>query len=344
MKTLIVGGDFGDTPKPSSVVNKIAGTGFLGECDVMNGGSLSKIQNIDLEPYDLVLWFPNMSNKIAKLYPQKKQGAVLICSKVIREGYDDTDAVSRIFKMKANAVVSIISDEQPFKFKLIDALGNTWVTTSDLDFLSLEIVSFYDFTKGSIRLNSESVSKKRIDLSHLEEFVELNKQVADKSEAMGGRYFGNCSTRCEKMFPSTRLSGDQIVVSKRNVDKENLTVKDLVVCSLNATGDVEYVGYHKPSVDTPIQLTLYKAFPEINFMIHGHYHIKNNPVTKNYFPCGDMREYVELSNHINEAGTNDGIVNLRNHGFLIYATTLDKLRELIDGAEFLKREIGAPKL
>jgi ribulose-5-phosphate 4-epimerase/fuculose-1-phosphate aldolase len=338
MKTLIVGGDFGDTPKSSAIVNKIAH--YIQDCDILNGGSLSKIQNINLEPYDLVLWFPNMSNKIAKFYPQKRQGAVLICSKVIREGYDDTEAVSRIFKMKANAVVSIISDVKPFRFKLIDALGNAWIDTDSLDFLSLRIMDFYKFTNQSIRINSISVSKKKIDLSHLQEFVDINKMVADKSESMGGRYFGNCSTRCESMFPSTRLSGDQIVVSKRNVDKSGLTVSDLVLCSLSPSGDVEYVGYHKPSVDTPIQLTLYKMFPEINFMIHGHYHIKNNPVTKNYFPCGDMREYVELSNHIKKQETNDGIVNLKNHGFLIYATTLDKLRELIDGAEFLKREIG----
>ena len=341
MKTLIVGGDFGDTPKPSSVVNKIAE--FIKGSDVMNGGSLSKIQNIDLEPYDLILWFPNMSNDIEKIYPKKKQGAVLICSKVMREEYTDVDAVERIFKMNANAVLSIRSNTRPFSFKLIDALGNSWIETSDLDFLSHEIAKLYVFTSKSIRLNSVSVSKKRIDLSHLEEFVELNKLVADKSEEMGGRYFGNCSTRCEKMFPSTRLSGNQIVVSKRNVDKSRLTTSDLVVCSISGN-TIEYVGYHKPSVDTPIQLSLYEMFPEINFMIHGHYHIKNNPVTKDYFPCGDMREFIGLQHIIKQTNKFDAILNLKNHGFLIYATTLDKLRELIDGSEFLKREIGTPKL
>lgn len=60
----------------------------------------------------------------------------------------------------------------------------------------------------------------------------------------GGRYFGNCSTRCEKMFPSDR-HGKKYLVSKRNVDKSRITIDDLVLVNLN--GDiVEYNGVNKP--------------------------------------------------------------------------------------------------
>lgn len=348
MKTIIVGGNFGETPKESKIINTLGD--LFANSDVLNGGTLDDIVNVDLSPYDLVLWFPNMSNEIEKIYPRKKQGAVLVCSKVMREGYTDADAISRIFRMGANAVTAITTTEKPFKFKLMDALGNAWVDTDDLVLLGVEICSLFYFTKESIRFNSKSVEGDKVELSFLEDFVDLNKKVADKSEAMGGRYFGNCSTRCEKLFPSTRITDGKIVVSKRNVDKSRLTTDDLVICSLNDDSVIEYYGEAKPSVDTPIQISLYHRFPEIKYMIHGHYFIKEGIMTDDYFPCGDMREYKGLKDTILKNKYEDtfigynGIINLKNHGFLLYAESLDMLKELVDGSTFIKKELGSPKI
>ena len=50
---------------------------------------------------------PNIDNEEEKQYPIKKKGSVLICSKVMREGYKPIDAISRIFKMQGNAVIAI---------------------------------------------------------------------------------------------------------------------------------------------------------------------------------------------------------------------------------------------
>lgn len=336
MKTILVGGDFGNIPKASTIINKMA---ELTECDLVNGGTIEELKSVDLSLYDLIVWMPNISNEIEKFYPRKKRGSVLICSKVMREGYNATDAVSRIFKMHGNAVISIITDKKPFVFELIDALGNVWTSTNDIKNIVGEIISLYHFTKDSIRLKSERVSNESIDVSEYKEFVELNKLVADKSESMGGRYFGNCSTRCSKMFPSARYDNTHVLVSRRNVDKSRLTTDDLVLTSLN-DGVIEYNGVHKPSVDTPIQLSLYEKFNGINYMIHGHYYIQGAMFTEKYFPCGDLREFDELSNVIRKIKGDGGMINLKNHGFLIFAPTLEYLKTLINASVFIKKDAG----
>jgi hypothetical protein len=104
IQTLIVGGNFGDEPKSSSVVTKIANQ--LEITEVINGGTLDSLPH-EMN-MDLILWMPNITNESPKQYPKKGNGNVLICSKVMRDGYTVIDAVSRIFKMRGNAVIVYI--------------------------------------------------------------------------------------------------------------------------------------------------------------------------------------------------------------------------------------------
>jgi len=202
------------------------------------------------------------------------------------------------------------------------------------------IKDIYNFTKNSTRYESISASNDILDLSDYQKFIDLNKLVADKSESMGGRYFGNCSTRCDKMFPSTRFNNDSILVSKRNVDKNRLTIDDLILVKLRYN-IVEYNGINKPSVDAPIQLQLYRILPNINFMIHGHYYIDGVPFTDRYNLCGDVKEVNSIFKFISNYGNkSNGVINLKNHGFLIYASTIDNLENLINNSIFIKRNIG----
>jgi hypothetical protein len=134
MKTLIVGGNFGDAPKKSSIVDKISNK-FIESFNI-NGGKLDDLPfKIDS---DLIIWMPNISNETKKQYPFKSVGNVLIVSKVMREGYTRLDAVSRIFKMRGNAVIAIYK-EDIFRFELIDALGNIWYNGSDIKNLTDKI-------------------------------------------------------------------------------------------------------------------------------------------------------------------------------------------------------------
>ncbi len=334
IKTILVGGNFGDTPKESSVIRKMAA--FINNATVVNGGSFEDIKNIDLSGYSLIYWMPNIDNGYDKVYPKKDAGAVLICSKVLRENRTVVDAVTRIFQIGGNAVIAIESVGPFFRFSLIDALGNLWVNTSNLQTLTTSVTDLFFWTIGSIRQGTKHAGNVEFDFSYLQEFIDINRQVADKFEIINSRFFGNCSTRCSKMFPTARVDGTSMIVSKRNVSKKRLTTDDLVLTQM--VGDtIEYFGDSKPSVDTPIQIRLYQLFPEINYMIHGHTYVKGSSFTDNYCPCGDVREVEEVANLIK---SDFGVVNLVNHGFFMFADTLENLRKMVDELEFVERLVG----
>lgn len=74
--------------------------------------------------------------------------------------------------------------------------------------------------------------------------------------------------RCSKGMPSFKHN-DYVFVSQRNVDKEYLDLSHFIPTYLE-DDKVYYCGENKPSVDTPIQLRLYKELPNIRYMIHSH--------------------------------------------------------------------------
>lgn len=328
MNIQIVGGNFGIDQKPSSVVNKLAEV--LNINNIFNGGSIKDLPS-ELSS-DLILWMPNIVNEEPKHYPNKKIGSVLICSKVMRNGYRKIDAVSRIFKLHGNAVIAIYKDSIPFIFELIDALGNVWYKGSDISKLSESILKFYNFTKEAVRVQTK---REDIDFDFDKEttnilngLIQTNIKLQKYIEtSCGNRFFGNISTRCQKLFPSFRVNNNYMFVSPRNSDKESLTSDDMVLYSSDNT----YSGKNKPSVDSPTQIKIYELYPHINFMIHGHAIISGigEVNTNNYRLCGDVREVNEILNVVN---TNEKsfIINLKNHGFLIGADSLNSLDGLVN--------------
>lgn len=329
MKTLVVGGKFDYEgwyqQRSSKIIELLAKA--IGANAVYNGGTHKDLCNMNLSGYDLIIWAADVDNHIKKFYPKKDPGAVLIVTKVLRENRTQADALQRVFAMHGNAVITIDKEEELlFGFKLIDALNNSWGESRNIENLAEYITKFYEWSKGSQRIWSEQYVE-----PSLSELIEINNQVADICEHSNvGRYFGNLSTRCMKMFPSLRQNQQMIWVSRRNVDKKRLTEKDMVLTWME-NGIINYLGSNKPSIDTPIQIKLYKRFPSVNFMIHGHAHIAAAPTTKHYFPCGDLREVDEIVRLIEEdTRTNNGIINLKNHGFLIYAETIERLQRLVD--------------
>lgn len=326
---LVVGGRFDEAGgKQSGVADKIA---EALNAQTINGGNLSDL-NVNLTGRKVILWMPDVDNEHDKAYPMKKDaGAVLICSKVMREGYTRFDSVSRIFKMGGNAVIEIRREDDRFAFSLIDALGNEWKTAADIGELAESIEDFVAWTNASIRVRTirQDTIAPDVDLSGL---VDLTRLVADRVEnERGGRYFGNASTRCMKMFPSLREKSG-FFVSARNVNKERITAEDFVY--VWGKSPVYYSGDRKPSVDTPILCELYEAFPNINFTIHGHAFIGDAENTAHYYPCGDVREFDGVCESICKMGDN-GIINLKGHGFLIWANSLEKLEELINDSSFI---------
>lgn len=341
MNGVIVGGDFGENPKASSVIAKLVSEL---KANKLNGGSIENIEYAanNLQKYDLIIWAPNVNNEVEKIYPKKGNGAVLICSKVLREGRGFDDAVARIFRMNGNAVITIESAEKPFVFTLVDALGNVWCKTTDISELSKNICALYEWTKASIRTRSKEVefSEQELVSKNLDELCEIVKTVADKVEnERGGRYFGNVSTRCGKMFPSYRLEHDIVLMSGRNVSKSRITPEDFVYTKM-VDGNVLYHGNKKPSVDTPIQLSMYEHYEHINFFIHGHAYIDGGNTTDHYFPCGDLREVSAVKEKIVRPSARLIFLNLKNHGFIIGANTLENLKMLVETLTFKHRQVG----
>lgn len=355
MKVSIIGGDFGNNPRPSSIIKIIQNhfDNLLSNDDMLgifrNGGTLENLP-VELDA-DLNIWMPNIDNENEKQYPKKKKGSVLICSKVMREGYTDIDAISRIFKMGGNAVIAIYptigkADKPMYTFKLLDALGNDWYYGSNIEALCGAIKQIYDFTKQSIRIEtqqfipSNNSSEELKDKPSLVEFIEINKSLAEHIQtSCGGRFFGNISTRCQQLFPSSRIGkSSSVFVSPRNSDKGALTPSDMVYAFYDEIVEekVIYIGNRKPSVDTPTQLRIYDNCSEVNFMIHGHAFIKGAPYTNEYYLCGDVREADEVIEMINRGRFTEkyGCINLLNHGFLIYANDLSGLKEIIKNLEF----------
>lgn len=312
---MIIGGSFDNwCGKKSSIVDRISETLNI---DSINGGNINEIKDINLTK--LSIWMPNVSNNEDKFYPKKSIGCCLICSKVLRQVDEDehkfTQAVTRIFKMNANAVIAI-EKEDIFKFTLIDALGNIWVSTKDVKELCISINKFYEWflkqQRKRTRINSE-----------VNKFMNLVRNNAENiMQSSGDRYFGNCSTRCSKTFPAIR-NENTVLVSPRNINKKHIETNDMIAVINN-----EVIGNIKPSVDTPIQLEIYKHFDNINFMIHGHAFFDNAPYTENYYCCGDVREVSDIMK-IFDKESSFIVVNLKNHGFIIATNNLIQMESYL---------------
>lgn len=356
MKFMTVGGTFSDNieeVKVSSIIDKLTTELYTKFGDEVHAGYQCNCGNISTvesagrisKNYDLNIWMPNVSNAVAKLYPKKGVGNVLICSKVLRDNRTIYDAVGRIFKMGGNAVIAIEKGTNKFVFTLLDALGNGWVRTSDIKKLAEGIYKFYNWTKHSERIGSKSIDLsyniEQDELQRLEKFCDVNTKIANLVEAGNtNRYFGNCSTRCSLMFPSTRSrNSNYVIVSRRNSNKKRLSAEDMLITTMNLDNSlVIYQGDIKPSVDTPIQLDLYKQFPFINYMVHGHAYEANSDFTGEYYACGDIRESRSVVPFIKNVGA--GCVNLKHHGFLVYAKTIEDLQNYINGANFIPKLVG----
>ena len=65
-------------------------------------------------------------------------------------------------------------------------------------------------------------------------------------------------------------------------------------------------------------------------MIHGHMFIKGVPTTKNYFPCGDLREVFEIESLFKQGHTT---INLKNHGFLIASNNLHEMDMIVNSIQ-----------
>ncbi len=358
-KILFVGGTWNnDGGRPSKIVELFSKE--LKNIDLYNGGNYKDLNNIleSVINYDLVLWWPNIPNDLPKLKKVKEINykIMLVSSKRNNNEYSFQELLQRSFESKSNLIIEFTKEENIYKMRLFDPLGNVWYYGTNIKECSKELTTRLEFIKSIKRESTISDEENKGALAWFfndfkeemynsnikvktpinEEFISIIKEYAIKL-AMNTfqstdvkRFLGNASLRCPKGFPSFR-DKKYIFVSKRNINKEFITINDFVPV-YEKDNKIYYCGEHKPSVDSPIQVKLYKYLKNINYMIHSHCYLKDAPYTKTPLPCGAIDEVNEIISTIKEnyKSLNKHFykINLIGHGSIIMSNKLEKLKDI----------------
>jgi hypothetical protein len=332
--------------KPSKIVEDLAKGVRLSDkfrpVVVNNGGyygSLSRgVASGCYVPADVVIWMPNIPNNLPKL-PNIKAAhpkTILVSSKNnIPVEYSFQDIMAHGLALKSNLILEIRKLNNLFTGRLFDTLGNVWRgTTIHFKEIGLVIASRSRDLMGIKRQGTVQSPEKEDPIVPLcpaastLEFLNIVTDTADTfhrliQPAKGiTRFLGNASFRCERGFPSLRFKDGRIYMSKRNVDKRHIELNAFVQVGINdGTGVVWYRGTHKPSVDTVVQVRLYRALSNIHYMIHSHVYEKNAPFTSRMIPCGGLEEIQEVLDVISNndlRGRPHFAVNLKGHGSIVF--------------------------
>lgn len=354
MKILFVSGTFNDEGgKKSGLMEKLSESlKTKADVDVFNGGFYDDLKEIIKQTvyYDTIFWLCNVDNtkekhrNIKEINPK----ALLVNSKRNdNEKYTMQELINRSLEQKANLTIEFSKEAQGFKMRLFDPLGNLWYEGFDIDSLSEKMFNRLVFLKsitrqGTIQDVNENIENYKVNDSEVIEFVDIVKNYAQvfsdviKPAKDVKRFLGNASIRidnfrCTKGFPTFKKNG-LIYVSRRNVNKENLSIDDFVPVYFDKDKNIKYIGLNKPSVDTPIQIRLYKFLPNINFMIHSHCYVEGAPFTKINIPCGGLEEVDEvidtLKRNYDTLDQDFYVINLIGHGNIVMAKDVRLLKNL----------------
>lgn len=360
-KILFVGGNWDlNGGKESKIVNEFAK--YLPDATIYNGGNyddLNKILESSIN-YSVVIWWANVPNHLPKIRNVKdiNYKTMLVSSKRnVDNKYSFQDLLQRSFALKSNLTIEFIKKNDLYSMKLFDPLGNVWYEGTNVKECSLELMDRLNFIKSITRdstVSSEEsigalawffnmfkekmyksdinpiVPVKNVFLNLVKEYASKFAEVTFETKDVK-RFLGNASFRCPKGFPSFR-EGKYIFVSKRNVNKEFIGIDEFVPVYLE-NGKVYYCGDNKPSVDTPIQVRLYKLLPNINYMIHSHCYIAGAPFTKKSLPCGAIEEVTEILELLEKEYDNDlnkdfYLINLEGHGSIMMSNSPEQLMNI----------------
>ena len=343
----IIGGTWdGRDGRPSKIVKDLAKgidmSDKFSRMVVNNGGNYNSLERgLEAACYilaDVVIWMPDIPNSLPKLRNIKSAfpKVILVSSKRnISDEYSFQDVMAHGLALKSNLVLEIRKLNDLFIGSLFDTLGNVWRdTTTNFKELGLAIANRSRDLMDIKRQGTVQSPEKEDPIIPLcpaggtLEFLKVVKDTADTFHklirpAEGiNRFLGNASFRCERGFPSLRFKDGRIYMSKRNVDKRSIELNAFVQVGLNnKTGVVWYRGQHKPSVDTVVQVRLYKSLINIHYMIHSHVYEKHAPSTSRMIPCGGLEEVKEVLDVISNndlRGRSHFAINLKGHGSIVF--------------------------
>ena len=364
---LIVGGTFdSEGGRPSSLIGNLI-THFredaVFDTTSVNGGFVDDLHNETLPAvtdFDVVLWFANVPNEEDKIRDVKaiNPKTILVTSKRNDNGkYTFAELLSRALAIKANLTVEFSKgSDWLFNMTLFDPLGNVfydgWMVADLYTALKFRLNKLLTFTRVPSIRDTENEAP---EVPEETDFFNFAHDCADifhnliRPAKGTERFLGNMSFRCQNGFPSFRGSNGIIYVSRRNVDKSDINAGCFVPTYLDDQNITKYFGDFKPSVDTPVQLRLYKLFPWANYMLHAHCYIDTTGIpntqmlcTTNPVPCGALEEVTEIYNVVprtisdrcgtvqlfNKNAPRLLAINLVGHGCILIAKDVAILMEL----------------
>jgi len=314
--------------------------------DFHNGGNVSEIPELleSTKNFNVVLWFPKVDNAEEKMRNVKEFNpkCILVSSKVNNGRYSFMELIKRGLDLKANLTLELNTLETPFSMMLMDPLGNFFYKGSDFAELGRVMISRIHFLLNITRQETIQNGPEK-EIPNEEDFFNFIRKSSITfhmliNPAPTTRFLGNASFRCESGFPSFRKD-DIIYVSKRNVDKMFIDQTGFVATQFGLENQIFYYGDHKPSVDTPIQLALYKQLPNIKYMLHSHVYIKGAKFTDESVPCGSLEEIQKVLNAIEDKNTEFEAINLIGHGCMILSSDVKKMEEVVFIARPVPEEI-----
>lgn len=352
MHILLVGGTWDDNGgHVSSVVREFkTEINKIHPVDCINGGYFDSLANIlnerVLSEYDVVFWWANVPNNKPKIRDVKaiNPKIILVGSKRNDDNkYGYQELISMALGRKQNLVVTFSKEsEKCFRFTIYDPLGNEWYNGTNIEdcvkVLLARLEKLVNITRiGTINKPTTITDTPRCDPRYFDvvrRYAEVFHELIMPEPTT--RFLGNGSFRCRNGFPSFR-NGELIYVSKRNIDKEKIDENGFVPVLADRKPDEKVTVFSdvKPSVDTPVQLALYKMFPNINYMVHSHTYVKNGIFTSTPLPCGAYEEVAEIDNTIVDKQKNFYAINLIGHGCIIMSDDVDKMQAV----EFIARPI-----
>ena len=362
-KLLVVGGTFDhDGGRPSGLVDSIFAeilkdASFEATC--VNGGTVTELHDSVLPSvteYQVVLWFANVSNDEVKLRDVKaiNPRCMLVTSKR-NDGskYTFAELISRSLAIKANLTIEFSKREDKFNMMLFDPLGNVFYDGLGVEdmcaAMTKRLKKLITFTRVPTVQDTENEVPQ---VPEETDFFDFAHNCADifhnliRPAKGTERFLGNMSFRCQNGFPSFRGDNGLVYVSRRNVNKADINADSFVPTYLDDTDTVRYFGENKPSVDTPVQLRLYKYFPWANYMIHAHCYIDIPDIpnvlglsTDVPIPCGALEEvqeilkiYIFLEDFWKSCHNGNTprllAINLAGHGCILIARDIEILKEL----------------
>lgn len=337
MKVLLVTGTFDNSQGRQSKIGNLIYDQFklnkTFSVTFFNGGKYELLKDMlnYINNYEVIIWMPNIDNKEEKLLHLIKKNnphCLLISSKrVVEKDYKESDIIGRLLKFKSGLGIMITKKFDKFNFQLLDPLGNEYINTTDVLYLTNILIERIFEIRSLTRIKSIKIGEERSFSIPIEFLLVVNKFGLKFTEFVNAinpnRFLGNAATRCSYGFPAYRLKQNTYFCpsSKKFVEV------------LNDETEVKFYGNNKPSVDSPISIRLLNYYKEIKYLIHGHVYIKYAPFTKNKLPCGSIEEFNEIKEIFPNQKLKNFSINLLGHGCLILASEIDYFWDQINKLE-----------